>query len=99
MTRLYAHNDIVMDSSRAVQVAVVIGVFGAGAWLFRDDHACRAEIKHQFGDVIAIQHQLASNEYKFVPPSWRDAWRPGMRYPASATCWTSLLGDAELTKH
>jgi len=81
-----------MESSRAVMIAVIIGVLVAAGWLWRDDRLCRREIRHQFGDVEKIHHPLASDLYEFVPPSWKAAWHSGMPYPFAVDCWTDLSG-------
>ena len=81
-----------MDSLRAVKIAVVIGVAFAAGWIWRDDRLCRKEIHRQFGEVVMIKHQLASDLYQFVPPSWQEAWHPGMPYPAAVDCWTDFSG-------
>ena len=81
-----------MESSRAVKMAIVIGVLVAVAWMWRDDRLCRKEIRRQFGDVTMIKHSIASDLYQFVPPTWKDAWHPGMPYPSAVDCWTDLSG-------
>jgi hypothetical protein len=88
-----------MESARAVKFAIGIGIVVAIFWIFRDDHLCRAEISERFGQVGYIEHSFASTNYKFVPPSWKAAWRPGMPYPAAVTCWTDFAGVSRFSKH
>lgn len=88
-----------MNFIRAFKVALVIGVVGSVAWLFREDHLCRAEIDRQFASAVLVEHHFASNNYRIVPGSWREAWHPGMPYPVAVTCWTDLGGVSNFEKH
>ena len=81
-----------MESSRAVKVALVIGVVGAAGWLWRDDHLCRKEIEHRFGRGITIEHSFTLDLYELVPQSWVGIWHPGMKYPVAVSCWTNFSG-------
>jgi len=42
---------------------------------------------------------LLSQNYKVVPNSWREAWRPCMQYPVAVTCWTNFDGVSGFVKH
>ena len=81
-----------METSRAVKIAVTVGVLLAGGWVWRTDRLCRQEIRDRFGDVKTIKHAFAADLYQFVPPSWKAIWHPGMPYPAAVTCWTGFGG-------
>jgi hypothetical protein len=81
-----------MDFLRAFKYAVVIALVVAGAWLFREDRVCRAEIAQRLGPTELVEHSFGSTKYDVVPESWKSAWRRGMPYPVVVTCWTDLGG-------